>query len=323
MAQVGRPRKEEFKQDLKVEVKKAVIVEDKPSPEATKTALEQAQSNKMILDASNTEKAHKDILLKNAKELEAHINFLRQRMIELDQEYQSRKKLVDGINGSIAGAQSELTSLRSQFEKNNAALTAKLEKDRKELVEADKVVQRLKSEAEALLRSNQQREGALIQESANCKQQVLDMKRALAENQAQWDKREKDILVREAELAKERIAFEAEKEALIPEQARLSSVKNENTLLLQEVEQQRANLRNFMLGIESEKQVLHEQKVLQENTTKQALEKLANEEARLRRWEEDLKQYALEVEAKRVMADKQIKQFQLESVVKSEKAKSE
>lgn len=315
--EVKHQKKEEIKNEFKHEPKDVIKQEIKienPTPETTKISLEEAQSNKAIMDANNTEKSHKDILLKNAKELEFHINILRKNILDLDNEYQSRKKLVDGINGSIAGAQSELSSVREQFNRRNATLVEELAAGQKRIEESDKLLQRLISENTALVNSNRQKEGMLVQESQDCRNQVLAMKQAIQESQTQWDKREKDVLLRELVLKDELIKLEAEKDALIPEQARLSSVKNENILLIQEVEQQKINLKNVMLGIESEKQVLYERKLLQDNDSKKFTDKLANEEKRLREWEDNLKQFDLEIRARSVMADKALRTAQLEKV---------
>jgi hypothetical protein len=75
------------------------------------------------------------------------------------------------------------------------------------------------------------------------------MRNALNQNNVEWAKREKDILDREEVLKNDRSLFELEKAALAPEAERITSIKNENVLLLQEIEREKANNRNMYLGL--------------------------------------------------------------------------
>jgi len=249
------------------------------------------------------------------RDLEEHIKYLTKRMVEMDTEYNQRRKLVDGINGSIAGAQAELSRLRAEFTKQNNKEIELLAKQREELEKADRTLQGLITQNNNILVSNKQTASKLAEERQLAKSQVYEMKKALDQNQAEWAKREKDILDREQALKLERETLEAEKEAIIPEQARLSSVKNENILLLQEVEQGRTNIQNLMRGIESEKQALAESKLLQEAKIKQMELVIANQEKKNREWEQNLKDFDLDVRARSARADKMLIQLQKEKEI--------
>src|SRR3990167_7577485 len=131
--------KEEVKEEVKAEVKKEVVLEKEP--ELSKE--EQALINKAILDSNDTEKQHKDVLIMNAKDLDAHIKYLKARMTELDNEYRSRRKLVDGINGSIAGAQAELSQVRANVQKQNESLVKELNDRMEEVSKADVTLRKL------------------------------------------------------------------------------------------------------------------------------------------------------------------------------------
>lgn len=289
----------------------AIVTEPKLSAE------EEALINKAVMDSNNTEKARKDTLLMNVKDLESHIKFLKDRILELDTEFRSRRKLVDGINGGIAGAQAELSNVRARVIKENEALINEINKKKNELDATDKTLQALVAKNEALLISNQQKESSLIEDRRNCFLQVADMKKALADNQSEWGKREADILRREQELAEDRSKFESERASLIPEMNKISAIKNENILLAQEVERQRLNNANILMGIESERQLFEEQKLVQAHRDKIQSDKFANEEKRLREWEQNLKDFDLETRAKSAKADKMIRQFQLEKEASS------
>jgi len=288
-----------------------------PQVETELSKEEQAMINKAVLDSNNTDKQKKDVMLMNVKDLEAHIKYLKEQMIGLDNEYRSRRKLVDGINGSIAGAQAELSNVRASVLKNNEGLVNELKRQREEVEKADNTLRRLIAENEGLLVANKQKQSSLYEHERNCSAQVFEMKKALDQNQAQWNSREQDIILREKALAEEKEAFYAERESLAPEMARISAIKNENILLLQEVERERLNNRNISLGIESERQIIEEAKLVEASKQKSISEKLANEEKRLREWEQNLKDFDLETRAKSAKADKMIRQFQLEKEASS------
>lgn len=316
MAQVYKPRVE------KKEVEKvAEKVVEAPKQEAVKevelSKEEQAMINQAVLNANNSDKIKKDVLLMKVKDLEEHIKYLSSQMVSMDAEYRSRRKLVDGINGSIAGAQAELSQVRANVQKQNEALVKEINDKLEAINKTDATLQKLVAENSALLVSNKQRESALIEEKRVCNAQVYEMQKALNQNLSEAKKREDDILAREAALKEERSKFEDERDLLTPELARISSIKNENILLLQEVERERAVNRNMMLGIESEKQVLEESKLVQQNKIKALTDKLANEEKRLREWEQNLKDFDLETRAKMAKADKMIRQYQLEKEASS------
>lgn len=316
MAQYYKPRAKEVVVEKKIEPviekKQEVVVKD---VELSKE--EQAMINKAVLDANNTEKAKKDVMLMRVKDLEAHIKFLTERMVEMDNEYRSRRKLVDGINGSIAGAQAELSQVRANVQKQNESLIKELNDKMAEVNKSDETLRKLISENQALNVSNKQKESALNDEKLICASQVYEMKKALAQNESERVKREADIAIREKALKDERDTFEAEKSSLLPELNKISSIKNDNILLLQEIERQRVINNNMLLGIESEKTVLEEAKLVEASKARTMGEKLANEEKRLREWEQNLKDFDLETRAKSAKADKLIRQYQLEKEASS------
>ena len=276
------------------------------------TKEEEAMINQAVLNANNTEKQHKDTLLMNVKELDSHVKYLYARIAELDQEFRGRKKLVDGINGGIAGAQAELLNVRVKATKEKEAFINELNKKMEDVEKADITLRKLIAENEALLVSNKQKQSALNEHEIACASQVFEMKKALAENQSQWNKREEDILRREKELLADRAKFEAERDSIMPELDRISSIKNENISLVKEVELQRNNNANILMGIESERQLFEEQKLVQANKEKVQADRFASEEKRLREWEQNLRDFDLETRAKSAKAEKLLRQFQLE-----------
>lgn len=297
----GRPKREEVVEE---------IIEKPVEEKSTKELRDEALNNKAIMDSLDSDKAKKDVMIMTAKDLEAHLEYLRVRMAEMDNEYVSRRKIIDGINGSIAGAMSELSRLRDDFEKKNKVMIDKLNAERAEVEKADKTLQALIQSNNEIKRANEIETGRLLEHRLNCDRQVAEMKKALADNQSEWAKREADILKREGELKLAQATLEEEKSAIAPEQAKLSAVKNENILLIQELDRERNNLRNFMLGIESEKQALEEARLIQESKNEQAQLTISNQEKKLREWEQNLKDLDLDVRARGARADRQLIELQ-------------
>lgn len=303
-------------------VQKVVKSEEKPIAvvEANiKSKESQAMYEKAILDSADSEKQHKDFLLKNVVELQAHIVTLNDRIGELSKEHESKRRVLDGLGGSIAGAQSEIHNLRATFEKNNADLMREIAKKQVDVEAADKTFQILVKENVETKRLNDVETNRLAQHRQICDSQVLDMKNALEQNSTEWKKREADILAREEVLKADRQAFEQEKLDLVPEIARITSITNENKMLLQKVEIDRLDIENLRRANSADRERLDQERLIASSKNKAELERLANEEARLRKWEQEIKDYDLEVRAKASQADKILRREQLQKEVDSNK----
>lgn len=306
--------------------KKEVKQEEVKSPKITQEAKDlisvqkeykenEAITNKAILDANDSEKQKKDVLLMKTKDLEAHVEYLNRTLNDLNTEYMSRRKLVDGINGSIAGAQQELQNVRSNIEKQQAKVFEEIARRQKELSEADVTLRKLIAENEALITANRIKEGSLIEERQNCYLKVSEMEKALRENNSEWSKREADILMREKALEDERVIFEAEKASIQPDLMNISAIKNENVLLLQEIASGKKQIENLQLGLQADRQRMEEEKVADRANVRALEASLANEEKRLRQWQEQLNDLKLEAEAKSAEADRVMRRYQLQSKI--------
>ena len=288
------------------------VLESPEVVEQSKLTEQQIISNKVMSDMSDSEKIKKDVLLMNVKELEEHKKFLHARNTELTNEYNLRKRLVDGINGSIAGAHAELHGLRTEFNKQNENLVNELKKKIEDVEKSDKTLQSLIRENIVLKEKNQKDSSLLSEELLRCRAEVYEMRKALDENLSMSNKKDIDIALREDVLKAEREAFEKEKESIAPDMARISSIKNENILLLQKIEAEKANNRNMKLSLDSERQTIEENRVFEQSKNKSYGQELANQEAKLRKWEEELKDYDLEIRARAAETDKMLRRIQLE-----------
>lgn len=280
---------------------------------------EKLVQNKAILDSLNSEKSKKDVMLMNIDEINKHILHLKKITADLHQEYETKRKIVDSLNGSIAGAQAHLSMLNADFEKKNQSLVKEFQKKLSDVESSDKTLRQLINDNQESKRLNDVEKAKLAEYRQICDSQVNEMKKALSQNNSEWSKREADILEREKQLSSEKESFEAERNSLIPQLAHISSIKNENILLLQKIEADKNNVSNLRLSIESERQRLAEDRASIADKLKQKETSFLNEEARLREWEQNLKDYDLEIRAKASEAEKVLKRQQLQSKVDSGK----
>lgn len=280
---------------------------------------EQALADKAVLDANDTEKKHKDVILMNVDELKRHRDVLNTEIGSLSIQYESKKRILDGLAGSIAGAQSEIVNLNTTFQKKNKEMLDEITKKLSEIEASDKLLQAAIRENADTKKVNDVETSRLAEYRQKCNAELYEMKKCLDQNQSEWGKREADILRREAELKDAVAKFEEEKASLAPETDKISAIKNENILLLQKIEMDRVDIENMRRASVSERERLEQDKLIGQARIKQLEDKLANEEARLRKWEQDIKDYDLEVRAKSAEADKVLRRQQLQKEVDSAK----
>lgn len=284
-----------------VEVKKVVSAKER----------EEALQRKALSDSLDAEKHKKDAQLKTVAELEKHIIELRKHIDDLIADHNVKKQVLNGLNASIAGANSEFAFIQSRFEKENAKLVKEYN---------DKLAQLNKSDAtmQAIIAENRNKEKALSNDRASFDQErnvlrnkLTEMERALAQNKAEWAVREKDILDREEALKQASLEFEAYKESLTPEIARITAIKNENASLVESISSMKINVENMRLAAIQSQERAKEQEIANSTNLKKERERIANEEARLRTWEQNLKDLDLEVKVKEEEAQKMMKRYQL------------
>lgn len=280
---------------------------------------EQALADKAVLDANDTEKKRKDVLLMNCGELEKHRDVLNTEIASLSIQYESKKRILDGLAGSIAGAQSEILNLRATFEKNNKSMLDEVIKRQSDIEASDKLLRAAINQNAETKKANDVETSRLAEYRQKCNLELYEMKKCLDQNQSEWNKREADILRREDELKDAIANFESERTSLTPEMDKITAIKNENVLLLQKIEMDRVDIENIRRASISDKERLEQDRLIQQNRIKQIEDKLANEEARIRKWEQDIKDYDLEVRAKSAEADKILRRQQLQKEVDSAK----
>jgi len=304
----GRPRKvvEEVK-EVKVEVPVELV-------EAPKQTAEEIMQKKAIIDASNSDKIRKDVMTKKASELEVYIKFLQDRATELTMDFENKRKALDSMGQNIAGANFELSMIQERFEKKNADLIREYNKKLKDVQDTDKTLKHLVAENEALNKENRLEKGRLAEYKHQADMNVMEMRKALDQNLSESSKKEADLLGREEALKNAIEEFEAYKQSLAPEQARISAIKNENLLLIQKIEDGKKQIEGMRAAIQLEKNKLEEARTLSDRQIKQMHDSQSNEDARLRKWEQDLKDFDLELSAKKSEINKEIRRNHLKEV---------
>lgn len=275
-----------------------------------------------VSDSFDEQKQKKSLQLKTVDELEKHIIELRNRIQMMAQDFDVKRKVIDGLNASIAGAHSELNMVQNKFRAENAKLVTEYEKKLADVTKSDDTLQKLVQENRVKEKELNHSLATFEQEKHTIKMRMADLQNSLNQNNVEWKKREADILLRESALKTEKDEFELYKESLAPEAARISSTKNENELLLKKIEMQRVDIENMRAASQRDRDSVAEQRVANEAKATSEKLRVSNEEARLRKWEQDIKDAALELRVQQDNVQKILRREQLEKEVKaSEEAK--
>lgn len=312
----------EVKKDVK-EVKVAPIVAKVEASKPVLSKEDEALARKVMSDSLNSEKAKKDVQLFTVAQLESHLIELRAKFEGLAAEYNQKNAVNSNLGSSIQSAHSDLANARAMFERKNAEMLADLQKRLKDAVEADKEYQALtKSLREKQIELDQKLSSFNNERESNF-QQVQAMQTALDQNNAEWKRREADILLREEELKKQVAEFDLYKDSLKPEMDKIDATKNENTLLLKKVEMQNNEMERRRVEAENSRQLAEEARLASLAQVEQARQRIQNEEGRLRKWEQDLKDEALDVRVQQEAAQRVLRREQLQREVAMNDAKLE
>lgn len=287
----------------------------KPIAELKKAILSQDEvviHKKIISDQLNSEKAKKDVQIRTVDELEKRIKSLQAEIDALVIDFNHKRAINENLGASIASAHSNLSMLDRKFAEANAKMLAQYEKKMAEVVEADKQLQQLLKETREKEQDLERQRGLFESERVANRQLLHAAESALTQNNAQWKNIEADLLIREAELKKQKEDFESYKESLQPEISRITSIKNENALYLQKIEQQRLDMENQRLAVVREREAMEEKLAIANAATLQERERIKARDAELRNWEQNLKDYDLEIRAKNEEANRILRREKLE-----------
>ena len=295
----------------KVEVKEAIKpIEVAPkSIEDDKAKL--AEEQRTIVAQYDTDKANKDILIKNAKELHAHIVEARKELDRINHEVENGYKAAQHVQDEIKAQNYNLSRQNDKFEKENAEKLRILEIKEKEVVSADLEYKKLSAEVNETKKTLGNQLKAIYDERIAHKNELNRLNTHVSQIESSDSKLLADIEEREGLLKEAMEAFELERDALQPELKRISEIKNENFLLLQKLEEEKVQFERQKGLMDAYKKKLDEDALVTKASYENKLKAIQNEDGRLRKWEQDLKDEALELKAMQADASKQMKRYQL------------
>lgn len=300
-------------------IKKDVKTEDKVEVKEPNSKERQLIDQQTEIARLDIEKSNKDMLLMTVQELKQHIldqkNEIQRNNLEIEGKYRALTQL----ENEIKAQNYNLNRQKDKFEADNAERIRVLEVKQTEIdataIEYNKLmseINTMKNELQSSLQSIADERRLHENENARMKKHVYDVETQSSKNGA-------DITDREQKLKEALEKLEAEKAAIEPEFARISSIKNENNLLFQKIDEAQAQVKRQTDLMDAYKAKLDaDAEIGKQALAKQQLA-LQNNEARLRKWEQDLNDQALEVRAREAEAQKMMKRYQLTQVVESAK----
>jgi hypothetical protein len=276
---------------------------------------------KTFADSLNAEKKKRDVQTQTVTSLEDNIIKLQSKLNDLVSDYNMKVRINENLGNSIASSQANLALFEAQFAQKNSDKLKDYNRKLASVESADKELQALLKENRQLKDTLSNELGQFRQEREQNRQLVHSANSALAHNNAIWLTKEADLLDREKLLAAEKAAFEDYKASLQPEVARITSIKNENTMLLQKIEMQNLEMERSRLASVNERQKAEEARAIAKAQVEEQRKVTQNEEARLRKWEQDLKDSALELRANKIEVDKIIYREKLKAEVDAHQLK--
>jgi chromosome segregation ATPase len=325
-AKRGRPAKiqnttpQELEQDT---LSESEVTLNSDFDEKTQGEVMEEQIKRDIILQSDKEKQKKDVMIRTVKELEESIVDLRKQIDSLAAEYNAKVKMNDSIGRSIESARANVVNFERDFHTKNEKKLQEVAKRLKDIDSADK-------EFQELIRSNREKANKLASDQSRFDQEKMGIyerlhaaETAAVQANAQLKTKVNELDEKYAELLKEKEEFDEYKRGLEPEMARITSIKNENEQLLRFVERQREEISRINAQTEQNRLILDEKRQADVIKSQNEAESLKNEGARLRRWEQNLKDLALELKAKEVEYNKVLRRDQLQKQIEESDKKGE
>lgn len=293
--------------------KKEAHVEPKQVKEEPKVSfIEEMQTKQAIIAAQNTDKAHKDILIKNIKELEKHQADSRKELTNLSQELETKMLALKHVDDEIKAQSFTMERQNQKFEKENSEKLRIFEKKQADLEVASKEYATLLQTVREKERTLQVDLGKIADERTAHKNEMNRLTKHVQDVESADSKLRADILVREQALKDSLDEFETEKEAMKPDMKRISEIKNENGLLWQKIEEGQRALDAQKASFDSHKVKIASDVDEGKANIKRQQEQINAQEGKLRQWEQDLKDIELELKVREEEAQKMMKRYQLQ-----------
>lgn len=296
--------------EVEKEVAQEVVIEtnfsDDENRHLAEVNFQQSEINRL-----NTEKAHKDILIKTIDELRTIEIQIRKEIQNISNDANTKTKILSGLDNDIRAINFQISRSKEDFEKANKERLQSLSEKEKNLAKYEAEYQSLLTEISENSRKLKAELQKIADERKNHATEIASKNEWVETNKKNLSALEKDIENRELDLKTEREAFEKERDELKPELARISEIKNENLILLQKLESDKAGFESQKASMESYKLSIDAQMELLKAQIAHEREVLKASEGKLRAWEQGLNDQALELKAREAEAQRMMRRYQL------------
>lgn len=321
---MGRPKKNEIKNEKQtnsfiqkqVNQIESIVSEVKTDASEQKNFVQEMEEQRAIANQLNTEKANKDMLLKTAKELENHISNAKKELSNIGHELDGRYKTIKYIDEEIKARNFQLERLSDSFEQKNKERLRLIEEKEKDIFKANEEYKKLLREVKEKSDKLSSEIYKISEERRFFESEMNRMNIHCNQVNSEMAKLKEDIENREAVLKEKEDILEAEKQSFEPELKRISQLKNENNMLLDKIEQDRKQFIRQQDSFEAYKKKIDSEDEIRKNQYRNQELSIQAKEAKIRKWEQDLKDIELELKAREADVQKQIKRYQLQESIK-------
>lgn len=272
-----------------------------------------------IIAKNNSEKAKKDMQLKVSDELSKHISDQKAEIVNLSREMETKQKALSHLDNEIKAKTFELEKQTSNFVSRQAKRADEIDRKQKEVDSADLQYKALLAEVHNKKKALESDAQKIEDERRAHKAEMGRLKTHVHDIEAELSRKNADILDRENKLVEAKKAFEAEKAALEPELRRISEIKNENEALYRKIEADKTAFENRIAAFDSYKERLNGEVAAEKAKIQKQADAFKNKELSLREWEQNIKDFELEVKAREAEAQKAMKRYQLHQSLKDNK----
>lgn len=267
----------------------------------------------------NEKKAEKTMMLRTIEELKEFHRQMKEAYQSLCHEFDVKNKALSHLNNEIKYQHFVNERQKTQMAKDNAEQIRQFEEQRSKVQKAAETYEKLTSE---VIEKKRQLEIELTKIADERRQSILEAERLnlhVKQIEGECKRRESDTKDLLDKLEKDRKEFEDYKNSLEPELNKINEIKSENLRLLQRIEQERRDFDATINAYEAHKLQHEEDHKKRMDQLNQIEANYKADEGRLRKWERDLEDQALEVRAQSTEAQKALKRAQLQKQIASGK----
>lgn len=299
----------------------AAVIAERTEKAEKKSVVQEMDDRRAIINAQNTDKANRDMLIKTNEEMQKHLVDVRKEIQNASEELALKTRALHQVNDEIKAQVYTLNRQNELFEKKNSERIELLEKKEAEIQRADAEYKRLIIEINLLKDSLKKDINKLAADRLFFENEIKRLTKHAAEVEAASKNAEADIAGREKTLREERETFEEEKAQIKPQLEHIAHEKGQVELVGTRLENEKKAFDAQITAFNSYKARIADEAQADRAKIEKIELSLKNEEARLREWEQNLKDYDLELQAREATVAKERKRHQLKEVIKEGKTK--